>query len=152
MRRSFRTRVSFFGWIPRVYTLGWYSMPLQGMESETWMRHEIGIGMSSFHLPQQGNAYKPRASPSLLHISHWSRSCQTNDKSGRRLRPCDIVCTPGGLADLPPRSIQPPSLPTSLIISPKVGALAGKGLPRLMTDQADCHSLGAKNSAPSLSG
>ena len=34
MRRSFRTRVSFSGWIPRVGTLGWYAMPPSG--------HEIG--------------------------------------------------------------------------------------------------------------
>ena len=27
MRRSFRTRVSFSGSIPRVCTLGWYAMP-----------------------------------------------------------------------------------------------------------------------------
>ena len=44
MRRSFRTQVSFSGWIPKVYTLGWYAMPQQGMESETWLRHGIGIG------------------------------------------------------------------------------------------------------------
>ena len=36
MRRSFRTRVSLSGWIPRVCTLGWYAMPLQGMGSGTW--------------------------------------------------------------------------------------------------------------------
>jgi hypothetical protein len=36
MRRSFRTRVSLSGWIPRVCTLGWYAMPFQGMGSGTW--------------------------------------------------------------------------------------------------------------------
>ena len=35
MRRSFRTLVSFSGLIPRVCTLGWYAMPLQGMKSGT---------------------------------------------------------------------------------------------------------------------
>ena len=30
MRRSFRTRVSFSGWIPRVGTLGWNAMARQG--------------------------------------------------------------------------------------------------------------------------
>ena len=34
MRRSFRTRGCFSGWIPRVGTLGWYAMPLQGMDRE----------------------------------------------------------------------------------------------------------------------
>ena len=38
MRRSFRTRVSFSGWIPRVCTLGWYAMPRWGMGSGTWWR------------------------------------------------------------------------------------------------------------------
>ena len=37
MRRSFRTRVSFSGWIPRVCTLGWYAMPRWGMGSGTWL-------------------------------------------------------------------------------------------------------------------
>jgi hypothetical protein len=36
MRRSFRTQVYFAGRIPRVCTLGWYAMPLQGMGSEMW--------------------------------------------------------------------------------------------------------------------
>ncbi len=36
MRRSFRTRVCFSGWSPRVGTLGWYAMPRWGMGSETW--------------------------------------------------------------------------------------------------------------------
>ena len=31
MRRSFRTRVCFYGWSPRVCTLGWDAMPCQGM-------------------------------------------------------------------------------------------------------------------------
>ena len=46
MRRSFRTRVSFSGWIPRVCTLGWYAMPLQGkgMGFETGLGHGIGNG------------------------------------------------------------------------------------------------------------
>jgi hypothetical protein len=35
MRRSFRTRVSFSGSIPRVCTLGWYEIPLQGMGFRT---------------------------------------------------------------------------------------------------------------------
>ncbi len=38
MRRSFRTRVSFSGWIPRVGTLGWYAMPHQGMGFPTRLR------------------------------------------------------------------------------------------------------------------
>ena len=47
MRRSFRTRSCFFGWIPRVGTLGWYAMPLQGMGSGTrsavrYRRHNRG--------------------------------------------------------------------------------------------------------------
>ncbi len=47
MRRSFRTRSCFFGWIPRVGTLGWYAMPLQGMGSGTrsavrYRRHDRG--------------------------------------------------------------------------------------------------------------
>ena len=42
MRRSFRTRVSFSGWIPRVGTLGWYAMPLQGMVTDTRFGHGIG--------------------------------------------------------------------------------------------------------------
>ena len=41
MRRSFRTRVSFSGWIPRVGTLGWYAMPLQGMVTDTRLGHGI---------------------------------------------------------------------------------------------------------------
>ena len=44
MRRSFRTRVSFSGWIPRVCTLGWYAMPIQGMGFETGLGHGIGNG------------------------------------------------------------------------------------------------------------
>jgi hypothetical protein len=40
MRRSFRTRVSFSGRIPRVCTLGWYAMPRWGMGS----KHGGGIG------------------------------------------------------------------------------------------------------------
>jgi hypothetical protein len=43
MRRSFRTRVNFSGWIPRVGTLGWYAMPRQGMGSEMWFGGR-GIG------------------------------------------------------------------------------------------------------------
>ena len=35
MRRSFRTHVSFSGWIPRVGTLSWYAMARQGMEFAT---------------------------------------------------------------------------------------------------------------------
>ncbi len=35
MRRSFRTRVSSSGSIPRVCTLGWYAIPLQGIRFET---------------------------------------------------------------------------------------------------------------------
>jgi hypothetical protein len=34
MRRSFRTRVCFFGVNSQGCTLGWYAMPIQGMESE----------------------------------------------------------------------------------------------------------------------
>ena len=34
MRRSFRMRGCFSGWIPKVGTLGWYAMPLQGMDRE----------------------------------------------------------------------------------------------------------------------
>ena len=34
MRRSFRMRGCFSGWIPKVCTLGWYAMPLQGMDRE----------------------------------------------------------------------------------------------------------------------
>ena len=41
MRRSFRTRVSFSGWIPRVGTLGWYAMPRQGMGFETPVDIEV---------------------------------------------------------------------------------------------------------------
>ncbi len=29
------------GWIPRVCTLGWYAMPLQGIGSETWLGSTI---------------------------------------------------------------------------------------------------------------
>ena len=32
----------FFGWVPRVGTLGWYAMPRQGMGLDTWLG--IGIG------------------------------------------------------------------------------------------------------------
>ena len=39
MRRSFRTRICFSGWIPRVGTLGWYAMPFQGMGSVPWFWH-----------------------------------------------------------------------------------------------------------------
>ena len=42
MRRSFRTRGCLSGWIPRVCTLGWYAMPLQGMGSETGLGHGVG--------------------------------------------------------------------------------------------------------------
>ena len=42
MRRSFRTLVCFFGRVPRVGTLGWYVMPIQGIESETWLGYAIG--------------------------------------------------------------------------------------------------------------
>jgi hypothetical protein len=38
MRRSFRTRVSFAWWIPRVGTLSWYAMPRWGMGTKTWWR------------------------------------------------------------------------------------------------------------------
>ena len=60
----------FFGWVPRVGTLGWYAMPRQGMGLDTWLGIGIGnvVGPTvserlSFHLPQRGNAYQPRASP-----------------------------------------------------------------------------------------
>ena len=36
MRRSFRTRGYFSGWVPRVCTLGWYAMPIQGIGTQTW--------------------------------------------------------------------------------------------------------------------
>ena len=42
MRRSFRTRGCFSGWIPRVGTLGWYAMPLQGMDRERGRRSGVG--------------------------------------------------------------------------------------------------------------
>jgi hypothetical protein len=42
MRRSFRTRGCFSGWIPRVCTLGWYAMPLQGMDRERGRRSGVG--------------------------------------------------------------------------------------------------------------
>ena len=41
MRRSFRTRVFFSGWVPRVCTLGWYAMPRQGMGFETRFDIEV---------------------------------------------------------------------------------------------------------------
>jgi hypothetical protein len=41
MRRSFRTRVCFARWIPRVGTLGWYAMPYQGMGIGNAMGPEI---------------------------------------------------------------------------------------------------------------
>ncbi len=44
MRRSFRTRSCFAGWVPRVGTLGWYAMPRQGMGFETGLGHGIGNG------------------------------------------------------------------------------------------------------------
>ena len=44
MRRSFRTRSCFAGWVPRVGTLGWYAMPIQGMGFETGLGHGIGNG------------------------------------------------------------------------------------------------------------
>ena len=44
MRRSFRTRGCFSGWVPRVGTLGWYAMPIQGMGFETGLGHGIGNG------------------------------------------------------------------------------------------------------------
>ena len=54
MRRSFRTRVCFAGWIPRVGTLGWYAMPIQGMGWGTWLGH--GIGKVVVGWPQRSRA------------------------------------------------------------------------------------------------
>ena len=70
MRRSFRTRVSFSGGFPGLapwagmrcpvrawdWTRGW------GLVSETWWGPTVSERLS-FHLPQRGNAYQPRASP-----------------------------------------------------------------------------------------
>jgi hypothetical protein len=76
MRRSFRTRVSFSGRIPRVCTLGWYAMPRWGMGSKRgggigsngaaptrWNAMprwgmDAGSEMPLFKLPQRGNAYQ----------------------------------------------------------------------------------------------
>ncbi len=58
MRRSFRTRVSFSGRIPRVCTLGWYAMPRWGMGFETrWTSRVSEMPL----VPDIGNANVPFA-------------------------------------------------------------------------------------------
>jgi hypothetical protein len=42
---AFLQNAGMFGrWIPRVCTLGWYAMPIQGMGFETGLGHGIGNG------------------------------------------------------------------------------------------------------------
>ena len=65
MRRSFRTRVCFDGWIPRVGTLGWYAMPRQGMEWETQFPLDLlRMRWMMAYRPNQGrNQTRAKAQP-----------------------------------------------------------------------------------------
>jgi hypothetical protein len=58
MRRSFRTRGCFSGWIPRVGTLGWYAMPLQGMDREHSGRSGNGNTIGAPYRKRDGAPYR----------------------------------------------------------------------------------------------
>ena len=60
MRRSFRTRGCFSGWIPRVGTLGWYAMPLQGMDRERGRRSGVGDAIGAPYRKRDGPPYRKR--------------------------------------------------------------------------------------------
>jgi hypothetical protein len=89
MRRSFRTRISFSGGIPRVGTLGWYAMPLHGIRSEPWstLRQdgiEPGSKIVRRDVRRRNRSQRPTA----------TEDPNTKQRHGRRRRHCSRVRWP----------------------------------------------------------